>query len=73
MEPTETSDSGQYVYLLKSKCTSCMSSDISTSTVAWGRVYIVKKRAFRATVKFELRLEELLILTLKTGTWADYA
>jgi len=26
-------------YLLKSKCTSCISSDISTSTVAWGRVW----------------------------------
>lgn len=25
-------------YLLKSKCTSCISSEISTSTVAWGRV-----------------------------------
>lgn len=24
---------------MKSKCTSCISSDISTSTVAWGRVY----------------------------------
>jgi len=25
-------------HLLKSKCTNCISSDISTSTVAWGRV-----------------------------------
>lgn len=27
-----------YLYLLKSKCTNCMSSEISISTVAWGVV-----------------------------------
>lgn len=33
-----------YSYLFKSKCTNCMSSEISISTVAWGLVYKERER-----------------------------
>lgn len=43
---------GIYIsYLLKSKCTSCISSDISTSTVALGRVYSIKTDRREASEK----------------------
>ena len=38
-------------YLLKSKCTNCISSDISTSTVAWGRVCHTTKEVFATMVR----------------------
>jgi hypothetical protein len=78
--PREKEITELLAYLLKSKCTSCISSDISTSTIAWGRVCRITKTVIwpdimyrRQNCRMRLKDKEFKVIYLDKYEWQGHS